>query len=46
MSFFNHEKPEGVQYASYAGGQRFFIKGYGLADEAHRNVIRFYNEEF
>ena len=45
-SFFESEEPNGVAYASFAGGTHIFMKGVGLADNPQSNDIILYSKEF
>jgi hypothetical protein len=44
-SFFNSETPNGISYASFAGGTNIFIKGQELATNAQSNVILMYSQD-
>lgn len=42
---FASEEPNGVNWASFAGGTHIFIRGFGLEDNPQSNAISFRSEE-
>jgi len=44
-SRFTTDEPEGIAWASFAGGTNIFIYGYGLNPNPESNTIMLYSEE-
>jgi hypothetical protein len=45
-SFFESEIPNGIPYASFAGGTHIFLKGQGFSDNPQSNEIVLWSHEF